>query len=259
MGRDILRWISKEFEKANVAGIVGAMISAILQYLDRSIENPVLFFIITLASAGIGIVAGKWVSVFFLWVSKKFNYLHVKLINVNSKLLALDVTSKYTENIDDFKVSLKRVVVFGFQDEFIVPHENGFTETQNFSNGKITPNQDNARVLIARLHPENRKYVDILVKGGFLNDGAYNFGENSVAVYEVVFEITGRVQDENISRWYRARFRFDEQREGVVKPIRSIAWMKMEKYSKKKYEDFKLDFSEFTNDVIPTLYNFGGK
>jgi len=234
------------------------MISFASQIIENNSSDHLLPIVISSAVIGlVCIIAGKLLSVLLFWISKRFNYLHVHIVNENSRLLTLNITSNYTENIEDFKVSLKRVVVFGFQDEFIVPNENEFNETRNISSRKITPKQDNARVLIARLHPENQSFVDILVKGGFLNDAAYKFDDFNSAVYEIVFEITGRVQDENISRWYRARFRYDEQEKDVAKPIRSIEWMKKENYSKRRYEKYSDNFSDFSRDAIPVLYEFG--
>lgn len=258
MSRNILRWFASKAKNVFVSWIGGTMISFVSQLIEKESSDQLLPIVISSAVIGlVCIIAGKLLSVFLFWVSRRFNYLHVHIINENSRLLSLNITNGYTENIEDFKVSLKKVVVFGFQEEFIVPNENEFTETRNISNRKVTPKQDNAKVLIARLHPENQSYVDILVKGGFLNDAAYKFDGFNSAVYEIVFEITGRVQDENISRWYRARFRYDEQEKGVVKPIRSIEWMTKENYSKRKYEKYSDDFSNFSSELIPALYEFG--
>ncbi|HRQ33161.1 MAG TPA: hypothetical protein PLM89_08680, partial [Anaerolineales bacterium] len=127
MARNILRWFASKAENVFVSWIGGTMISFASQIIENNSSDHLLPIVISSAVIGlVCIIAGKLLSVLLFWISKRFNYLHVHIVNENSRLLTLNITSNYTENIEDFKVSLKRVVVFGFQDEFIVPNENEF-------------------------------------------------------------------------------------------------------------------------------------
>ncbi len=225
----------KAFLRLDWVGIMGLAMSAFTSFFSQMAkDNPLLFIVV---STLIVIAVAQIIGHLFNWIGKQFNYLRIRTFLESFRLISLDLKNDFDDDIHDFKITLHRASMFGLPTDFIVPiNGSEFNITEGIKDGRF-PAKQPAKVYVAKIPSGNGNaiYTEFLIKDGLMNDAVFQVNNNiSIAVYEIVFEVTGRVQNDLISRWYRARFRYaleEKKKETVV----SLKWMGLKPYSKKQH------------------------
>lgn len=237
MGRKLFKSFGKALLRLDWVGIMGLAMSAFTTlFAKMAQDNPLLFIVI---STLVVIIVAQIIGHLFNWIGKQFNYLHIRTFLDSFRLISLDLKNDYDDVITDFKVTLHRASMFGLPSDLIVPvNGSEFNVTEGVKDGRF-PAKQPAKVYIAKIPPGNKNniYTQFLIKDGLMNDAMFKVNNNlSIAVYEIVFEITGKVQDDLISRWYLARFRYAFEEKRNETDVISLKWMGMKPYSKKQNE-----------------------
>jgi hypothetical protein len=248
--RSTARWFGKRLSNPTALGIVGAIMAFLKGFVDEFyVYNPLLFAISILLCAFAGVVVSKLTSNMMFWISKQIDCIELQKKYETHQLLYLNVKNGYDQDINGFKVSLKNLSMLNFPVPFDIPQEGSEFNVIKGLDGKRLIARDNAKIYIAQIPSgdENYIYTELLIKDGWLNDAMFKLQNGvddkidmRVAIYDIILEISGKVEDELISRWYQARIQYtlSEKWNGSNTPERYVTldWKNLEKYSKREFE-----------------------
>jgi len=240
MRRKIFRILGEIFLRPALEGVVSVIMGFLSPgFFGVTVTNLPLFIATIIGGALLAIVVAQAIGHFFLWISRRFHYITITPFHENSRLISLRLRNEYDDDVNDFKLTLHRASTYELPVDLIVPFDGSeFNATDGVKEGRFIAKQP-ATIFIAEIPKGkgNHIYTKILSKDEIMNDAMYKKNnKDSVAFYEIVFEVTGKIQDELISRWYLARFKYWLTEEDRKPDEVSLHWIGLRKYSKSEHE-----------------------